>query len=358
MSKTDSTKPVVVGVDETPAAQKGVQYAALEARRSGTRLSILHVTPGYTPAAGLPPAPDDVLQSYGFELLEHARKHAQAIGTGPRGRDDPGRRQHQRSGSGRQLRPGGPRRPRRRASVVRRPRLDRRHRRRGCRTGNVPGRRGPARMGVDARPRPRRRGREGHRSTQPTSSHAGLALADELDAELVVVHAWKAPSGYDDIIVNRTEADEYVRHQKALLDRLVQAGREAHPDVAVRVEVLHAQAAHALVSASAHADRLLISRPRHGGVLHHLGYVARALLNEARCPVEVHPAREIDAEVVTPQGEQEVEPETIVVGIDGSPASRLALDWALEQARIEGRSITLVHAIHALTPVWQEPGAP
>lgn len=61
---------------------------------------------------------------------------------------------------------------------------------------------------------------------------------------------------------------------------------------------------------------------------------------------------------MTPQGEQEVSPETIVVGIDGSPASRLALDWALEQARIEGRSLTLVHAIHALTPVWQEPGAP
>ena len=61
---------------------------------------------------------------------------------------------------------------------------------------------------------------------------------------------------------------------------------------------------------------------------------------------------------MTPQGEQEVTPETIVVGIDGSPASRLALDWALEQARIEGRSLTLVHAIHALTPAWQEPGAP
>ena len=61
---------------------------------------------------------------------------------------------------------------------------------------------------------------------------------------------------------------------------------------------------------------------------------------------------------MTPQGEQDFEPATIVVGIDGSPASRLALDWALEQARIEGRSITLVHAVHSLTPVWQEPDAP
>ena len=59
-----------------------------------------------------------------------------------------------------------------------------------------------------------------------------------------------------------------------------------------------------------------------------------------------------------PAAAQEVEPETIVVGIDGSAACRLALDWALEQARIEGRSVTLVHAIHPLTPAWQEPDAP
>ncbi|WP_051276986.1 universal stress protein [Marmoricola sp. URHB0036] len=61
---------------------------------------------------------------------------------------------------------------------------------------------------------------------------------------------------------------------------------------------------------------------------------------------------------MTPQGEQHVEPATIVVGIDGSPASRNALDWALEQAGIEGRSLTLLHAIHPLTRAWQEPGAP
>ena len=61
---------------------------------------------------------------------------------------------------------------------------------------------------------------------------------------------------------------------------------------------------------------------------------------------------------MTPQGAQHVEPATIVVGIDGSPASRNALDWALEQARLDGRSITLVHAVHPLTPVLLEPDAP
>ena len=121
---------------------------------------------------------------------------------------------------------------------------------------------------------------------------AGLELADELGAELVVIHAWKAPSGYDDIIARRTFADEYARRQTALLEPLVQTHRAEHPAVPVRIEVVHAQPTQTLMRASAHADRLLISRPRHRGFLHHLGYVGRAILHEARCPVEVHPAAE------------------------------------------------------------------
>lgn len=284
-------KPVVVGVDETPAAQKGIRYAALEARRRGTRLSILHVTPGYSPAAGLPAAPEDVLRSYGFELLEHARKHAHAAVA-----DLEVETTLAAGNTSVQALVGASEEA---AYVVL-----------GAERRSFAGRvwTGDIVAGVAAR------------ATcpvvvvppewEPTHEHgrvivgvknpvtgadlidAGLSLADELDADLDIIHAWRAPSGYDDIIVNRTEADEYAATQRDVLEGLVQAGLEKHPDVAVRIEVLHAQAAHALVSASANADRLLISRPRHGGFLHHLGYVARALLNEARCPVEVHPAGE------------------------------------------------------------------
>ena len=292
MSKTDSTKPVVVGVDETPAAQKGVQYAALEARRSGTRLSILHVTPGYTPAAGSRPRPTTssspmasscsstpastprpsvpdlevetilVAGNTSVQALAGSSDQAALVVLGAERRSFAGRVWTGDIVAGVAARATCP-------VVVVPPEWESTHDH------------GRVVVGV----------KDPEHAADLVD--AGLALADELDAELVVLHAWKAPSGYDDIIVNRTEADEYVRHQKALLDRLVQAGREAHPDVAVRIEVLHAQAAHALVSASAHADRLLISRPRHGGALHHLGYVARALLNESRCPVEVHPAPEM-----------------------------------------------------------------
>lgn len=41
---------------------------------------------------------------------------------------------------------------------------------------------------------------------------------------------------------------------------------------------------------------------------------------------------------------------TIVVGVDGSTSSENALLWAVDQARIEQRTLTLVHAIHAISP--------
>ena len=40
-----------------------------------------------------------------------------------------------------------------------------------------------------------------------------------------------------------------------------------------------------------------------------------------------------------------IHPGTIVVGIDGSAPSQAALGWAAEQAGLEGRALTLVHAV-------------
>ena len=43
---------------------------------------------------------------------------------------------------------------------------------------------------------------------------------------------------------------------------------------------------------------------------------------------------------------------TIVVGIDGSVASEQALDWAIDQAVLEHRPLTLLHGMGDPTPVW------
>ena len=41
----------------------------------------------------------------------------------------------------------------------------------------------------------------------------------------------------------------------------------------------------------------------------------------------------------------------IVVGVDGSEGARVALEWALDEARLRGASVDAVHAWHSPSPV-------
>ncbi len=45
---------------------------------------------------------------------------------------------------------------------------------------------------------------------------------------------------------------------------------------------------------------------------------------------------------------------TVVVGVDGSTSARQALDWAVDQAVVEHRQLTLVHALGEPTSTWTE----
>ena len=58
--------------------------------------------------------------------------------------------------------------------------------------------------------------------------------------------------------------------------------------------------------------------------------------------------------MTTPTDGARSAPDTILVGIDGSAGSCHALEWALDEARAAGRSVTLVHAVHPITPVLLE----
>ena len=48
-------------------------------------------------------------------------------------------------------------------------------------------------------------------------------------------------------------------------------------------------------------------------------------------------------------------PSTIVVGVDDSAGSLQALEWAVEQAALEHRTLTLLHALPASAPAWLDP---
>jgi nucleotide-binding universal stress UspA family protein len=129
---------------------------------------------------------------------------------------------------------------------------------------------------------------------------AAFAAADDLGAQLEVLHAWKLSSGYDDMIARRVSEATTNRKQEDAIGDLLGPWRESYPHVPIRIRVVHQYPVHALVEASREADRLILVKPLHGSVVHHLGRTARGVLRLAECPVEVIPAEPHDQLTVPP----------------------------------------------------------
>ena len=90
-----------------------------------------------------------------------------------------------------------------------------------------------------------------------------------------------------------------------------------------------------LVTASEGADLLVVGARGSGGFLGlRLGSVSEKCLQRATCPVAVIHQHE----------DPEPAAERIVVGVDGSDVSALALSWALDEARLRAATISAVSA--------------
>jgi nucleotide-binding universal stress UspA family protein len=136
-----------------------------------------------------------------------------------------------------------------------------------------------------------------------STRHAGhvlslaFSVAHQRQSDLRIVHAWHLTSPYDAAVVGQEPEPDWVRDQVRAIDGLLIDLRMAYPEVRVEVEVVHSQPAFALVTGSASADLLVISRPAHGGFVHYLGATAHAVLREAACTVLVVPPVDEAAEV-------------------------------------------------------------
>jgi nucleotide-binding universal stress UspA family protein len=111
-----------------------------------------------------------------------------------------------------------------------------------------------------------------------------------------------------------------------------------HTSVVLETELADAPPARALIRASARADLIVMGARGQGGFKGLLlGSVSQRTMHRAICPVVVVrpvPAA-IDDSTVTPR---------IVVGIDGSDGSDLALRWALREAALRSASVQAVFA--------------
>jgi nucleotide-binding universal stress UspA family protein len=118
----------------------------------------------------------------------------------------------------------------------------------------------------------------------------GLTEARSRDARVVALHAWYIEGGYDSVVADHEFRAEQ-EHRVALeLAPAIDAARAEVPGVPLRLRVLHAIPAEALVASGASSQLLVIGRRHHLLPLgSHLGPVARAVLQHSTGPVLLNP---------------------------------------------------------------------
>jgi nucleotide-binding universal stress UspA family protein len=117
-----------------------------------------------------------------------------------------------------------------------------------------------------------------------------LAEAEDRGDKLIVLHAWKLPGAYDDIVASRVAAEEWTQRSTDEISTLIGGLRAGHPEVEVEIRVAHLPGSKALVAASVEADLLVVGRRSH------VGGVTRTVLRHAHCPILVVPPSDISAD--------------------------------------------------------------
>ena len=126
----------------------------------------------------------------------------------------------------------------------------------------------------------------------PSQDALGLAFAAaaERKALLIVLHAWKLPGVYHEIVSAGTSMEDWRTAALEQMENILTEWRSYYPEVQVEVDLRHQYPAPALVGATEGADLIVLGRRGHGAPLGvYLGSIARTLIREARCPVEIAP---------------------------------------------------------------------
>jgi nucleotide-binding universal stress UspA family protein len=152
---------------------------------------------------------------------------------------------------------------------------------------------------------------------------------------LLVVHAYEWPlPAYGPVFVDPTGLHDAVRTNAASIVRdAAAAARETSPDLTVETETQHGTASMVLREASQRAALLVLGSRGRGGFAGMLtGSVAVTLAAHGHCPVAVIRGDEPDPH------------SPVVVGVDGSAVSDLAIGIAFDEAASRGCGLLAVHA--------------
>jgi len=111
-------------------------------------------------------------------------------------------------------------------------------------------------------------------------------------AGIDVVHSWKYLSATFDTATYRAVTEEVRLDYTRQLDQALELWRHDFPSVTVEQYIVRGNAAEALIGHSKNSDLLIVGRRDTAGPLPlPLGMVARKVVNNSHCPVEVVPYR-------------------------------------------------------------------
>lgn len=154
---------------------------------------------------------------------------------------------------------------------------------------------------------------------------------------LTVVHACGVPGAMQDF-------EDIVAHERGLrsvgrsiVREAVEDVRLADGTVAVESVVTMGHAERVLVEASESADMLVVGARGRGTVTSALlGSVSAVVARESVCPVVI--VREFE------EPDDDQGPRRVVCGVDGSPVSTAAVEFAFRMASVRRAPLTLLHA--------------
>ena len=176
------------------------------------------------------------------------------------------------------------------------------------------------------------------------SDPARLALkwaADEAKLRGALLHiVYAGTDAPKDVPDWFSPGDPVLSAATAVVDDAVALVATSHPGVLTRGDIVGEPTRAALLRASETADLLVVgARGRGGfnGLL--LGSVGDHCIQGASCPVVV-------VRTVPDHADRPFPAQRIVVGVDGSPGSDRALQWALAEAVRRRASVFAVHAWH------------
>lgn len=160
--------------------------------------------------------------------------------------------------------------------------------------------------------------------------------AKATDGSLTLVNAWQWPT-VQGVPVTLERASDPRERGLAVLDRMKSAA--GLPDDRVLLDVSRGAPAQVLTALSADADLLVVGS-------HGLGAFSRLLLGSVSTRCATHAS----SPVAVVRAESPPKPHKVVVGIDDSSGSMVALRWAMDYADLMHWPLSVVHAVEVAAP--------